>query len=81
MVTLEEMNQLKKSANGKCNYNLVLLTNKKAGAIFLEKNNVENSFIFTYTYTFSLHLQKFTHWPHHHNTQFYILNMSTLSSF
>lgn len=43
------MNQLKKSANGKCNYNLVLLTNKKAGAIFLGKNNVENSFIFTYT--------------------------------
>jgi len=43
------MNQLKKSANGKCNYYLVLLTNKKAGAIFLGKNNVENSFIFTYT--------------------------------
>lgn len=81
MITWGKTNQLEKSANTKCDYNSVLLINKKAGAIFFKrKQRRRQSFIFTYSYTFSLHFQKLTCWPQPPQHSVYILSMSTLFS-
>lgn len=79
VVTLEKMNQLEKSANGKCDYNLVLLTNKKAAAIFFKRKiNIGKRALRLHTQTHSLSRNVHVGYDLHPHTQLHVLSMTAL---
>ena len=48
MAMLEENKPVRESANGKCDYNLVMLTNKKTGALFLKRDIIQEIELYIY---------------------------------